>query len=74
MVYVGPAETPLCPARTPRNPAGATCDFPLFDLLEAEFEKVVFTKVVALATFYLIFKHSTAIFVKRYFIISNDQL
>ena len=40
------------PARTPRNPAGATCDFPFFDPLEAEFEKVVFTKNVALAMLY----------------------
>ena len=55
----------------PRAPAGATCAIPFFDPLEAEFEKVVFTKVVALAMFYLvvfekikklIFKLSTAIF------------
>ena len=31
-----------------------TCDFPFFDPLEAEFEKVVFTKVVALAMLYLV--------------------
>ena len=33
----------------PRNPTGATCDFPFFDPLEAEFENVVFTKNVGLA-------------------------
>ena len=50
---VGTARTPM-PLGTPRNPAGATCDFPFFNPLEAEFEKVVFTKVVALAMLYLI--------------------
>ena len=38
----------------PCDPAGATCDFPFFNPLEAEFEKVVFTKVTALAMLYLI--------------------
>ena len=42
------------PAGTPRNPAGATCNFPFFDSLEAEFEKFVTTKVVDLAMIYLV--------------------
>ena len=47
-------EPPRALSGPPRAPAGATCDFPFFDPLEAEFEKVVFTKVVALAMLYLI--------------------
>ena len=50
---VGPGRTPRAPLETPRN-LEATCDFLFFDPLEAEFEKVVFTKVVALAMFYLV--------------------
>ena len=51
------------------------CAFPISDPLEAKFWKVVFTKIVALALFYLIFfenskksniKISTPIFVKRH--------
>ena len=54
-----------------RDPAGATCTIPFFDPLEAGFEKIVFTKIVALAMLYLavfentkklIFKLSTANF------------
>ena len=40
------------PRPSPHNPAGATCDFPFFNPVEGEFEKVVFSKNVALAIFY----------------------
>ena len=38
----------------PRNPAGAIWDFQFFVPLEADFEKVVFKKVIALAMLYLV--------------------
>ena len=41
-------------AEPPCTPAGATCNLPFFYPLEAEFEKVVFTKVVALVMLYLV--------------------
>ena len=60
---------PPAPPPASRNPAGATCDFPFFDPLEAEYEKVVCTKNVAMLYLVvfeirkkLIFKLSTAIF------------
>ena len=50
-----PCRNPPMPLWTPpRNPARAKGNFPFFDPLEAEFEKVVFTKNVALAMFYLV--------------------
>ena len=42
------------PSEPPRNPAGVTCTIPFFDPLEAEFEKIIFTKIVALAMLYLV--------------------
>ena len=47
-------QNPPRPGGTPRAPAGAMCNCPFFDSLEAEFEKVVFTKVIALAMLYLV--------------------
>ena len=38
----------------PRAPEGVMCNFPFFDPLVAEFEKVVFTKVTALAMLYFV--------------------
>ena len=46
---VGPTGTP-----PPATIAEATCYFPFFDPLEAECEKVVFTKNVALAMLYYV--------------------
>ena len=45
----------LAPPEHPRNPEGATCDFLLFYPLEAEFEKVVLIKNVALAMLFHVF-------------------
>ena len=42
------------PYRNLRDLAGATCAIPFFDPLEAEFEKIVLTKIVALAMLYLV--------------------
>ena len=44
----------LAPPEPLPHPAEATCDFPFWDPLEAELEKVVFTKNVALAMLYLV--------------------
>ena len=47
-------EPPRALSGPPRAPAGATCAIPFFDPLEAEFEKIVLTKIVALAMLYLV--------------------
>ena len=47
-------QNPPRPIGNPPQPARSNVRLPIFQPLEAEFEKVVFSKVVALAMFYLV--------------------